>query len=260
MKIKVVYFGDIVGRPGRELIEDKLPVIREKYDPDLVLANVENASHGRGINRNHYEYFKKLGIDGMTTGDHVWHFSDILEVLNAKNGLLLRPANYAEAPGKGYLDIEVMGKRVRLINLIGRAFMNGSYENPFLAFDELVAIDPKPDLIIVDFHAEATSEKRAFAEYVDGRASLVVGTHTHIPTSDTRKLEKGTLSVTDLGMNGPVNSVIGAKKDGIIKSFLTGLPWSYSVSEGECELGAVYCEIDLTEPNNSIILRIDPLL
>jgi len=157
---------------------------------------------------------------------------------------VIRPANYPKAPGRGWMDITVKGKRVRLINLQGRVFMKDGLDNPFAAFDKIVAEYPAPDAVIVDFHAEATSEKRAFAEYVDGRAQLVVGTHTHVPTGDAQVLPNGTAYITDLGMTGPQDSCLGADKKEIVQSFLTGMPWRYTVGTGQCELGAAFSVID----------------
>ena len=245
MKFSILYFGDIVGEPGRDAIAELLPKLREEFKPDLILANAENATHGRGLNRRHYDELRRYGIEGFSSGDHIWRNDDFVGELNNPDVWVTRPANYPEAPGKGYLDFTVMGKRIRLINLIGRVFTGVNVDSPFQVFDRLVEEMPKPDAVLVDFHAEATSEKRAFAEYVSGRAQLVVGSHTHVPTADAQILNNQTAFISDMGMVGPQNSSLGADKNEALKGFLTGLPWRYSVGTGQCELGAVFCIIDL---------------
>ena len=256
MKFSVLYIGDIVGEPGRDAIEELLPALQKELQPDLVLANGENATHGRGLSLGHYKALSKLGIDGFSTGDHVWKHDDLVTELDNPSVMVTRPANYPKAPGRGFLDFTVKGKRVRLINLQGRVFMKENLDNPFLTFDRIVAEQPATDAIIVDFHAEATSEKRAFAEYVDGRAQLVVGTHTHVPTSDSQILASGTAFISDLGMTGPKDSCLGADKSEIVKSFLTGLPWRYTVGAGQCELGAVFSTIDF---ESKMAVSIEPI-
>ena len=244
MTFSLLYFGDIVGEPGRDALAELLPGLKEKYQPDLILANAENATHGRGLNRKHYDFLRGLGIDGFSSGDHIWAYKDFVAEMDRPDVLVARPANYVGAPGKGYLDFTVKGKRVRLINLMGRVFMGGQVDSPFHAFDKIVAEQPLPDAVIVDFHAEATSEKRALAEHINGRAQLMVGTHTHVPTADAQVLPSGTAFISDLGMVGPTDSSLGADKKEVLKNFLTGLPWAYSVSAGQCELGAIFCTID----------------
>jgi metallophosphoesterase (TIGR00282 family) len=244
MTFSVLYFGDIVGEPGRDAIRELLPQLQSQYEPDLVLANAENATHGRGFIMKHYNELRGLGIDGFSSGDHIWRNEDLLAEMDKPNVMITRPANFPKAPGKGFVDFIVKGKRVRLINLIGRVFMHAQVDNPFTTFDRLVEEFPKPDAVIVDFHAEATSEKRCLAEYINGRAQLVVGTHTHVPTADAQILASGTAFISDLGMAGPQDSSLGADKNEAIKGFLTGLPWRYSVSAGQCELGAAFCTID----------------
>ena len=244
MKFSVLYLGDIVGEPGRDAVAELLPALKKELDPDLILANGENATHGRGLNLKHYQELSRLGLDAFSSGDHIWAYPDLVAELDNAKVNVIRPANYPKAPGRGFLDLTVKGKRVRLINLMGRVFMKDGLDNPFLAFDKLVAEYPVPDAVIVDFHAEATSEKRAMAEYIDGRAQLMVGTHTHVPTADAQILALGTAFISDLGMTGPQDSCLGADKKEIMQSFLTGMPWRYTVSAGQCELGAVFSTID----------------
>lgn len=247
MNISILFFGDIVGHPGRDALAQLLPELREQYKPDVVFANAENATHGKGISKQHYDELSRLGIDAFSTGDHIWQSSDIAEYLDDPDIRVIRPGNYHGVPGKGFVDVIVKGKRVRLVNLIGRVFTGANVDNPFLTYDAIAHQYPEPDVVVVDFHAEATSEKRSFAEYVDGRASLVVGTHTHVPTADSQVLTLGTAFISDVGMVGPQDSCLGADKNGIIKNFLTGMPWRYTVAEGRCELGAVFCEVDLEQ-------------
>jgi len=245
MEFSVLYFGDIVGEPGRSVVAEVLPDLIKEFEPDLVLANIENATHGKGVLPKHYAELRKIGIDGFSSGDHIFRFDELYPEMNKPDFMLARPANYPDkAPGKGYLDFVVKGKRVRLINLMGRVFMHNNVSSPFEMFDRIAEIGPKPDAIIVDMHAEATSEKRALAEYVGGRAQLIVGTHTHVPTADAQILANGAAFISDLGMCGPQDSSLGADKNEALKGFLTGLPWRYSVASGQCELGAAFATID----------------
>ena len=244
MLLSILYFGDIVGSPGREAVAAALPGLRSEFDPDLVLANIENATHGRGVLKRHYDELKAAGIDAFSSGDHIWKFKEFINDIGRPELQLVRPANYPQAPGKRFLDLNIKGKRVRLINLLGRTFMGGNVDSPFLTFDAIAKELPAADLILVDFHAEATSEKRALAEYIGGRAQLIVGTHTHVPTADAQILPNGAAFISDLGMCGPTDSSLGAEKNEAMRGFLTGLPWHYNLAEGECELGAIYAEID----------------
>lgn len=240
MTISVLYFGDIVGEPGRQAVAELLPELKEQFQPDLILANAENATHGKGISFEHYQELKKLGIDAFSSGDHIWQSPDIDKYLDDSTLQLIRPANNNGAPGRAYIDLTVKGKKIRLINLMGRVFTGANVDNPFLTLDNILK-EPGFDYAIIDFHAEATSEKRMLAEYADGRAMLVVGTHTHVPTADAQILPKGTAFISDLGMVGPQDSSLGAEKEGVLKNFLTGLPWRYTVASGQCELGAAFC-------------------
>ncbi|MEI6477641.1 MAG: TIGR00282 family metallophosphoesterase [bacterium] len=247
MNINVLYFGDIVGESGRDTVAELLPGLIEEYDPDLILANADNATHGRGFSLKHYEELTKLGIDGFASGDHIWRYEDMVSALDDPRTMVARPANHHKAPGRGYLDFVVKGKRVRLIHLVGQVFMPTHVDSPFHTLDRIVALTPTPDVVIVDFHAEATSEKRALAEYAAGKAQMVVGTHTHVPTADAQILASGTAFISDLGMVGPQDSSLGADKNEVLKNFLTGLPWRYSLGTGQCELGAAFCTIDLSK-------------
>jgi metallophosphoesterase (TIGR00282 family) len=243
MQISVLYIGDIVGQPGREAVAELLPGLKEEFKPDVIFANGENATHGKGISKGHYDELSKLGIDAFSSGDHIWQSIDIVPELDNPKYNIVRPANYHGAPGRGYIDLTIKGKKLRLINVMGRIFTGANVDNPFLILDEILAI-PGYDFAVVDFHAEATSEKRMFAEYADGRVQLVVGTHTHVPTADAQVLPNGTAFISDLGMVGPQDSSLGADKTEVLKNFLTGQPWRYNVGEGQCELGASFCVFD----------------
>jgi 2',3'-cyclic-nucleotide 2'-phosphodiesterase len=246
MTISVLYFGDIVGRPGLEAIRELLPELKAELQPDVVFANIENASHGHGVSKVRYDELVAAGIDGFSGGDHIWNNPDIMKYLDRQDVLIARPANYSDAPGKGYCDIIIKGKRVRVISLLGRVFMSQQVENPFRVIDDLLSkTHPKADVTILDMHAEATSEKRSMATHLDGRVSLQVGTHTHVPTADAQILPGGMGFISDLGMVGPTDSSLGAAKEPVLRNFLTGMPWRYSLATGQCELGAVFARINV---------------
>jgi 2',3'-cyclic-nucleotide 2'-phosphodiesterase len=244
MTISILYFGDIVGEPGRQAVASALPELRERFQPDAIFANADNATHGRGLSFKHYQELMKLGIDAVASGDHVWRYDDLVAELDNPKIMVCRPANYRNAPGRGYCDVIVKGKTLRLIHLQGQVFMQATVDSPFTTFDALEKTLPPADITVVDFHAEATSEKRCLAEHINGRAALVVGTHTHVPTADAQILDPGTAFLSDIGMCGPQDSSLGADKDEVLKNFLTGLPWRYTVAIGQCELGAVFCTVD----------------
>ena len=223
--MRIFFIGDIVARPGREIVVELLPKIISEEKIDIVFANGENMAHGRGATRRTIEELLACGINYFTSGDHVfWHkgFEDEIDTLP-----ILRPANFpGDLPGEGYklLDAGKNGN-ILLINLMGRTFLNERLDDPFRKLDEILEEVKGEDIgfSIVDFHAEATSEKHAFAFYADGRVGAVLGTHTHVPTCDNRVFPGGTLYVTDLGMTGIIDSVLGVKKGVILDLYLTGL-------------------------------------
>jgi hypothetical protein len=238
--MKILAIGDIVGRPGRQAVHRFLRPLRKKHSINLVMANGENASGGFGLSMSTAQELLGEGIDVITSGNHIWAQKDIVPYLDG--GVpVLRPLNYPSGvPGRGYL---VTG-RTLVVNLIGRTFMN-TCDCPFRAMDRLLAeIDPKPPVIVIDFHAEATSEKVALGRYLDGRVSAVLGTHTHVGTIDAQILPGGTAYVTDIGMTGPTDSVIGDDTEAVIRRFLTQLPHHLSVGKGRPVLNAVMVEID----------------
>jgi 2',3'-cyclic-nucleotide 2'-phosphodiesterase len=223
--LKILFIGDIFGRPGRTIVKDRLPELRQQHAVDLVIANCENAAAGFGITPPLAEELFDLGIDVMTTGNHVWDKREIIEYFQMADGnphsparRLLRPANFPQSlPGWGVYEGQKNGVAYAVVNLQGRVFM-GSSDDPFRYADRLLE-QIKSKIVLVDFHAEASSEKVAFGWYLDGRVTAVVGTHTHIPTADETVLPKGTAYITDVGMTGPYDSVIGVKKELVIESF-----------------------------------------
>lgn len=243
-KFGVLFIGDLIGRPGRRALSRFLPELRKKYQPDLVVANAENAAGGNGLTE---ETGKELffQVDVLTSGNHIWDKKEVLNYLE-KEDRLLRPANYPAAnPGHGYYIYQSeKGVRAAVVNLQGRVFME-PIDCPFLVADRLLAeIIPITPIVIIDFHAEATSEKQALGWYLNGRVSAVIGTHTHIPTADERLLPGGTAYITDVGMAGGLNSVIGMKPEQALQRFLTSRPQRFEPATDGLMLSAVYVEID----------------
>jgi len=232
--------GDVVGRPGRRAVEQLLPGLRHKYELDLVIANGENAAHGLGITLDTAQELLNFGVNVITSGNHIWAKKEIIPYLNGELPIV-RPLNFPPgAPGRGFLSTG----NALIVNLIGRVFM-GEFDCPFRAMDWLLSeIEVEPNVIIVDFHAEATSEKVAMGRYLDGRVSAVLGTHTHVGTVDACILPGGTAYVSDVGMVGPTDSVIGADADAVIHSFLTKMPHHLSVGKGRTIFDAVLIEVD----------------
>ncbi len=245
--VKILFIGDIFGQPGRRIVKDALPGLLEAFSPDLVLANGENAAGGFGITPTLVEELLDLGIAVVTSGNHIWDKKEILPYFAERtDGRLLRPANYPpDAPGRGvFVGKSRGGLEYAVLNLQGRVFMP-SIECPFRTADTLLEKIPSTvKLRIVDMHAEATSEKLAMGWYLDGRATAVLGTHTHVPTADETVLPGGTAYVTDLGMTGPYDSVIGIEKQAVIKKFLDQLPARFEVAKGDVRLCGVLVEAD----------------
>ncbi len=243
--MKVLFVGDIFASPGRRIVADCLPGLIASEHIDLVIANVENAAGGFGITPALVEELLPTGIDVMTTGNHVWDKKELFDYLD-RQPRLLRPANYpGNLPGRGYhVGRGRNGLEAAVINLQGRTHML-AIDCPFRKADRILEeIGPEPKVRIVDFHAEITSEKLALGWYLDGRVSAVIGTHTHVPTADTRILPSGTGYQTDVGMTGPYDSVIGVDKDIILRRFLTGLPVRMEPAKGKVELHSVILDID----------------
>ena len=238
--MRILAIGDVIGRPGRQAVEKHLPDLREQYGIDLVIANAENIAGGIGVTPTTAEELLDTGVDVLTSGNHIWAQKEIIPYLDSDMPIL-RPLNYPPGvPGRGYLTIG----QVMVVNLIGRTFMD-NYDSPFRAMDQLLAeLKHKPPVIIVDFHAEATSEKMAMGKYLDGRVSAVLGTHTHVGTIDTRLLPQGTAYVTDIGMAGPIDSIIGDNPEEVLQRFLTIINTRLTVGHGRTMLNAVLVEVD----------------
>jgi metallophosphoesterase (TIGR00282 family) len=243
--LRLLFVGDVMGKPGRRALQSILPRLVDQHRTDYVVVNVENSAGGFGVTPEVLDELADLPIDCFTTGNHVWDKREGLDLLD-REPRLLRPANYpAGNPGKGvYVGETAGGIPVAVINLEGRVFMS-QLDSPFLMADRLLAeLDRKVKVIFIDFHAEATSEKQALAFYLDGRVSAVIGTHTHVPTADERILTQGTALLTDVGMTGPYESIIGMRVDKVLKRFLLQTPSSFEVAKRDVRLAAALVDID----------------
>jgi len=238
--LRVLMIGDVVGRPGRRAVQHLLPGLRHDYELDLVIANGENTAGGIGITPDTAKELCNCGVNVITTGNHVWAKKEILPHMDGELPII-RPLNFPPGvPGRGFIEMN----GVLVVNIIGRVFI-GQYDCPFRAMDCLLSeLKSKAKVIIVDFHAEATSEKVALGHYLDGRVSAILGTHTHVPTADCYIMPKGTAYVSDVGMVGPVDSVIGVDTESAIRSFLTAMPHRFFVSEGNAVFDAIMVDAD----------------
>jgi 2',3'-cyclic-nucleotide 2'-phosphodiesterase len=242
--MKLLFIGDIFGRPGRELVRFGLEALVAAHEIDLVIANGENAAGGNGITREIGDSLLSQGVDVITSGNHIWDKKEALDYIGVEPRLL-RPANYPDAPGRGsYVARTPAGRSVGVLNLMGRVHM-GSLDDPFRVADrEIAALAERTKIVFVDFHAEATSEKIAMGWYLDGRVTAVVGTHTHVQTADERVLPGGTAYLTDVGMTGPHDGVIGVEKGPVLQRFLTGMPARFDAASGDPRLHAVVVTAD----------------
>ena len=242
--MKILILGDIISKPGRKVLRRALPALRERTGADLVIGNVENAAGLFGVTEKVIEAIKASGVDIMTSGNHVWDKREGYPLLEIRDDLL-RPANYPDGvPGRGSLVRSVSGVNVCVINIQGRTFMT-PIDCPFRRVSRILSELPSDvRIVIVDFHAEATSEKLAMGFFLDGRVTAVAGTHTHVQTSDERILPEGTAYITDVGMVGPRDSIIGVKKEQVIDRFLYGTPQRLQVAGGTALLGALLVDID----------------
>ena len=255
--MKVLAVGDIVGESGLNKLKELLPTIIEKENIDFTIVNAENTSGGMGLTDKDFNALQKMKIDAITMGNHTWGKKDIFAFID--NPKILRPANYSKGvPGKGYNIYECKGKKIAVINLIGRTDMNILSDNPFTVADELVSrLTKQADIIIIDFHAEATAEKIAMKYFLDGKVNIIFGTHTHVQTADEEITEKGTGYITDLGMTGPKKSVIGMDVSASIKRFLTSLPERYKLADGPAIFNGCVFEIDDDTCKTTNIYRIN---
>jgi len=258
--MRILFIGDIVGKPGREAVRDFLPELQKEYETDLVIANAENASGGRGLTKDTAQELFDSGIDFLTMGNHVWDQKEIIKFIDDESRLI-RPANYPKGvPGKGSGLILRSGIKIGVINLSGRIFL-APLENPFSMVMEIVnTLAVQTPVIIVDFHAEATSEKVAMGWLLNGKVSAVLGTHTHIQTADARILDGGTAYITDVGMTGPRDSVLGIKKEIVLNGFLTQMPVRFEVAGGVKQLNGVVLDIDESNGKARDIITVQKFL
>ncbi len=260
--INILCIGDIVGRPGREVLNKTLGDLKKTHGVEFVIANGENSAGGSGILPKQANEIFAAGVDVITLGDHVWDKPDIHVFLN-EDPRIIRPGNFPDgAPGRGWTVVKsVNGIKIGVINLLGRTFMRYNVSCPFKVFDQAFEeIKGQAQIVILDMHAETTSEKVAIGHYCDGRASLVFGTHTHIQTADEKILPKQTAYITDLGMSGPYDSVIGQNKEKIIQRFLTSMPVKFEVADKDATLHGVLIGVDKETGRASAITRIQQRL
>jgi hypothetical protein len=261
--VKILFIGDIVGQPGRNAVKTLLPKLREQHALDFVIANGENSAGGSGITPKIAEEIFSAGVDVITSGDHLWDQKEVLELLvNEKR--FLRPLNYpAGVPGHGSGVFEIPNSKLKIavLNAQGRTFMQPQLDDPFSrAIDEVKKLREQTKIIFVDFHAEATSEKIAFARYLDGQVSAVVGTHTHVQTADEQIFPGGTAYLTDAGFTGPHESVLGREIEPVIKKFLTAIPQRFEVARNNVLLHGAVIEIDNASGNAVKIQRMSETL
>lgn len=240
----ILFIGDIVGRPGRNAVKALLPELKREFNIDVVLANGENMAAGIGLTFDKYQEMREVGIDYFTGGNHTLAKKEIIPYLEDESVRILRPANYVDpCPGRGVGYIQLGDTKIQIINLAGQAFLREPTQNPFDYMDNLLQ-ETQSDIRIVDFHGEATSEKAIMGYYLDGKVTVFVGTHTHVPTADERILPKGTAFQTDLGMTGPLNSSLGAKIEPYMAMMRSNIPAAYEVASGPVVFNATLIEID----------------
>jgi len=246
MQIKLLCIGDLVGRPGRHILSDHLSRIVKEHEIDCVIINAENAAGGSGLTAKVYEKLQRYGVNLITLGDHIYRKREIIETLESSD-CIIRPANLSsQAPGKEWAVYTTnRGPQVAVVSVLGRLFMNLPADNPFHAVDRVIKKIPSDvKIIVLDYHAEATSEKIAMGWYLDGRISLLFGTHTHVPTADETVLPKGTAYITDVGMTGPHESVIGRNVEPVLKSLVTQIPCPYGIATGDLRLNGIIVTVD----------------
>lgn len=258
-KLKILFFGDIVGKPGRRGVIKFLEEFEEEK-PDLILANGENLAAGKGMTKAKYDEMIAAGINLFTSGNHIWDNEEFLSYLGKKDIKVIRPANYNDSlPGKGFELLKIKDIKVVVANLQGRVFMPEDIEDPFVTAKN-IADQFKDSIIIIDFHAEATSEKIALGYYLDGRISALFGTHTHVQTADEKILPLGTAYITDVGMCGPAESVLGVEKEIIIEKFLTQMPHFHEIAKGDTIINAIILTINKKTKRIEEIKRINKIV
>lgn len=254
--MKVLVVGDLVGNTGLNKLREILPNLIEAENIDFVIVNAENVAGGMGITTKDFSILDKMKVDAITMGNHTWGKKDIFSFIDHPK--LLRPANYSKGvPGKGYGIYQCKGKKIAVINLIGRTDVNVQSENPFTRIDEIIdEIKNDVDMIFIDFHAEATAEKIAMKYYIDGKVTAIFGTHTHVQTADEEVTKNGTGYITDIGMTGPKHSVIGMDIDASVKRFVTSLPERYKLAEGDASFHGCIFEINEETCKTKKIIRL----
>ena len=255
--MRILILGDVMGRPARRAVRDLVPALIKQEELDFVVANAENAAGGMGVDIKSTKELLSAGVNVLTSGNHIWKKKEIYSYLD-EHGHLIRPANFpAGAPGKGWYIWQHNGFSALVINLQGRVFMPNHVDDPFRCVDEILRQQGEQSrVVIVDMHAEATSEKNAMGWYLDGRASVVFGTHTHIQTADDRILPGGTAYITDVGMCGPLDSVIGMEKETVIRGFMTQLPRQFEVAEDNVVLQGIVVDVNPASGNAREIRRL----
>jgi metallophosphoesterase (TIGR00282 family) len=257
MKLNILCIGDIVGKPGRRIIADKLQTLVKELEIDCVIANAENAAGGSGLTPQIYEKLLHYGVNVVTLGDHTYRKRDIIPVME-KSDNIVRPANMSEkASGKNYAIYKTAkGPTIGVMALIGRLFMKPA-DCPYNAADKILSqLQQKADIIVVDFHAEATSEKIAMGYHIDGRASVCFGTHTHVVTADEKILPRGLAYITDIGMTGPHDSILGRSVENVLKSFRTQMPFPYEIASGDVKMNGIIVTVDSNTKKAERINRI----
>ncbi len=264
MTLNILFIGDIMGKPGRKAVKALLPGLRESLGLDAVIANAENLAHGKGVSQITLDEILAAGVDFCTSGNHIWSKSEAIGIMEQKNSILIRPANYPSSnPGEGAKILSIGTKSILVINLMGRVFMRDNLDCPFRTLDAILAQYAQEPLsgIIVDLHAEVTSEKNAFGLYANGRVSAVLGTHTHIPTADERVLPKGTAYITDVGMVGIRDSMIGLDYEAGIGGYLTQMPIKHEIPDsGTVVFNSVLIKIDTATKHATHIERIQRII
>ena len=255
--MNILAVGDVVGNSGIQEIKNNLKKIKEKYEIDFTIVNGENAAEGMGITEKNFNDILNAGADCVTMGNHTWGKKEIFKFIDHQK--IIRPANYPEGVcGKGYSIFKCRDKKIAVINAMGRVDINIMLDNPFEIVKKIIdKIKNEVDIIILDFHAEATAEKKAMGYFLDGKVNIIFGTHTHVQTADEQILPKGTAFISDIGMTGPKNSIIGMDIDASLKRFLTGLPEKYKIATGECIFNSVLFKIDDEKNLVKEIIRIN---
>lgn len=245
--MKLLFFGDIFGRPGREALAKIIPDLKKEFDPDIILANGENMAHGSGVTEKTMQDCVDAGVEFFTSGNHIFTKKEAISLLEQSEPKIIRPANYPEGvPGKGYHVLQIRTQKLAVVNIMGRVFIREDLDDPFKKMEKILAeLDSDIKHIFVDFHTEVTSEIVAMKYFLDGKVSALVGTHTHVPTQDFQITKDGTFFVSDSGMVGPKESVLGVDPSRIIDKYLTQMPAKHEVAESdEAEVNAIYLEMD----------------